>query len=898
MTKKTGLLLLFLAICASVHAQTCKYFTSDYELSSSLVTCIYQDSEGIVWIGTEDGLNRYDGNEFTVYRHIPGDRNSIAHNFIRVIREDASGHLLIGTYSGVQEFIREKNLFTWTPYDSDRLPLRSLVRDILPRSDGNIVISGEELFTVRFFGPENMIPGPAPLGLPTHQTSQLLEDSGHNLWVVKGNEGIYKLDYDFMLNHLYPMDSATSICEATGKGIFVSTGDDGIHFFDEANDKFVKCSIKGLDGIYIDRLEYPGDGRIYICTNDSGLLAWVPGEERCVPIIPGDIPFDSTKTKVTSVMKDNAGNLWIGISGRGVVMVPVNPNKFEYIGSRGIGLNFIGNASITSLTVSKDNRLWIGTAADGIHVVNMANFSSRHYAKSSAANGVSSQILSLFEDSKGRIWFGSFANGLGRIDRETGKCTYLLKGKVISDIAEDIDGAILIATTTDGILRYVPETGLVEPLANLNDLVGKHVECFLKTDSRTLYIGSYRGAFGVVRSSGDQPPVTMQYLTRQIVYTVFKDGSLVYFGTAEGLVTLDERTGEISSFNTNDGLPSNIIFGISGDGRNGVWISTSNGLSRFDPATRTFDNYFVGDGLQGNEFIRNAACCSPSGHLFFGGINGITHFEPAEINDPTNRWTARVRLEQQDRNSFHVTFSPAEYNAPEGIRFEFSIDHGNWDLLPSNERHVELTSLSRGKHNLEVRIVDRDERSEVTSADFSVKPPKGLSIWALLLYILILAHIVGFAISYYKLRVQAHEQLDRLKNIVGTSQEANIPVSKALLEVDDPELVSPDDRLMQRVMKVLNENISNPELTVDFIAQEVGISRVHLYRKLKEITNQTSKEFVRNIRLAKAAEMLKQKKHSIAELSEAVGYNSPSAFSTAFKELYGVSPSEYAKKKD
>lgn len=899
MTKKLGSILIFIAFCVTSWAQTSKFYNSDYDLSSSLVTCLYQDREGIIWIGTEDGLNRFDGNGFTVYRHTPGDRNSLAHNYVRVIKEDHEGHLLVGTYSGVQEFLREKNLFTWTPYDSDMLPLRAMVRDILPRNDGDILISGEEFFTVRFRGPENMVPGPAPLGLPNRQTANLLEDSMHNIWLIKGYEGVYKMDFDFMLQHHYVFDNApTSICEVPGIGVFIGTGNGGLQRYDAENDRFEQCRIPAIEGSYVKNLESLGDDRIYICTADSGLLVWEPGSGNCEDIAQGGLPFALNKSNVSSVIKDNAGNLWIGIYGRGVAMMPVNPNQFNYIGNRGIGRNIIDDATVTALTVTKDNSLWIGTANDGLYVVSLTNFRRQHFSKDNRADGIGSQVNSILEDSKGRIWIGTFSGGLGLFDRKTGKCTYIEKGTNISTVTEDFDGAILAASTNNGIFRYVPETGEISYLANLTDLVGHHVECLIKPDESTMYLGSNRGAFGIIRSTGDQPPVTRQYLTKQIVYCVHKSGTDVYFGTTGGLTVLDERTGEIKSFTTLRGLPSNIIYGIAGNSENGIWISTSNGLARFDPKTESFENYFVGDGLQGNEFSKNAACTGLNGDLYFAGNNGITYFQSDEINPPTNQWTARCRLMQQDRNSFHVELSTAEYNAPEGVRFEVRLDGKEWDLLPSNDRHIEITSLNRGKHSFEARVVDRDARSETTTVEFRVKPARWLSIWALLLYLLIFAHLVGFGISYYKLKVQAREQLEHLKNLVGSSQEANIPVSKALLEVDDPELVSPDDRLMQRVMKVLNENISNPELTVDFIAQEVGISRVHLYRKLKEITNQTSKEFVRNIRLAKAAEMLKQKKHSIAELSEAVGYNSPSAFSTAFKELYGVSPSEYAKKKD
>ena len=894
MKKILGEILIFVVFCATSAAQTCKFYSSDYDLSSSLVTCLYQDTEGIIWIGTEDGLNRFDGNDFRVYRHIPGDRNSLAHNYVRVIKEDKDGHLLVGTFSGVQEYIREKDLFTWTPYDSDMLPLRAMVRDILPRNGGDILISGEEFFTVRFRGPEDMMPGPAPLGLPDRQTSDLLEDTMHNLWILKSDDGAYRLDYDYMLQHRFVFDSTpTSICEVPGTGVFISTGATGLHKLDNGSDTFSKCDIPGLEGTYINGIEYLGDGRIHICTNDSGLLSWTPGEPDCEQVVQVGLPFPLEKSNVRCIIKDNADNLWVGIYGKGVVMIPDSPNSFRNISNRSFG-----GANVTALAVTTDNCLLVGTSNDGLYEVSLSNFSTRHFPRSNSQDGVGSQVNSILEDSKGRLWIGTFANGLGLFDRGTGRCTYIIRGCNISSIAEDFDGAILVASTTRSVFRYFPETKTLQNLTNLTDLVGHHVECLLKPDEKTMYLGSNRGAFGIIRSTGGQPPVSRQYLSKQIVYCVHKSGDNVFFGTAGGLTVLDERTGEIKSYTTVRGLPSNIIYGIAGDNDKGIWISTSNGLTRFDPKDETFENYFVGDGLQGNEFSKNVSCSSPQGYLYFAGNNGITYFNPDEINPPTNSWTAKCRLVQQDRNSFYIDLSTAEYNAPEGVRFEIRLDGDEWELLPSGNRHIEINSINRGRHRFDARVVDRDARSETTTVHFRVKPAGWLSIWALLLYVIIASSIIWFAISYYKLKVQAHEHLNQLKDIVGTSQEANLPVSRTLLTVDDPELLSPDDRLMQRVMKVLNENISNPELTVDFIAQEVGISRVHLYRKLKEITNQTSKEFVRNIRLAKAAEMLKQKKHSIAELSEAVGYNSPSAFSTAFKELYGVSPSEYAKKKD
>lgn len=898
MLKKHCFILVFFLVCTDFHAQTSKYFNSDYDLGSSLITCIYQDHEGIIWIGTENGLNRYDGNEFKFYQNIPGDMNSLVHNYVRDINEDAQGNLLVGTYSGVQQYIREKDLFSWTVYDSNRVPVRSMAYDILLRSNGTLLVSGEDFYTVTYRKEESLVSGPVPLGLPTKYTARQIEDSAQNLWVIKANDGVYRLDYDYMLLHYYTFDSnPTSICEIPGDAVYVSAGSSGLYSYDSEKDKFTKCGIEGLESCYINEIKYLGDGKIYLCTIGNGLLTWEPGSKKCEHLTPDNLPFDSSNTRVNSVIKDNAGNLWIGYYRKGVVMVPVTGNSFQNISNHGMGHNLLGNSTCTSLIVTKNNELVVGTNADGIYRITLENFSSVHYSGSIDKGGIPSQILCLHEDSKGRIWFGTLANGLGKIDLETGKYQQVPIGSPINAITEDMDGTILAATRGNGIFRYSPDTGNIQFLDKLNQKVGLRSEYMLKSDDNTLYIGSYDGAFGIIRNNPDQPPVTMQYLAKQIVHCICKSGEEIYFGTADGLIILNETTGGIKSFAKSDGLPGEVVCGIVSGNDNGMWISTNNGLSRYDKANGSFENFFVGDGIQGNEFIKKAACKGNDGYLFFGGNNGISFFNPSDINAPTNKWTPRCHIVQQNRNAFNITLSTAEYNAPEGIRFEYSLDGDEWILLGSRIRAISLNSMRPGKHLFEVRVVDRDKRSEAVSAEFNVRQVLALSFWAIIIYVLAILAIVYFIFKYHSFKVQATAQFNQLRSLMELSKQTNTPVDKALTQIDDPSLVSPDDRLMQRVIKVINANISDPDLTVDFIAQEVGISRVHLYRKLKEITDQTSQEFVRNIRLAKAAEMLKQKKYSIAELSEAVGYNSPSAFSTAFKSLYGVSPTDYAKKK-
>ena len=889
-------ILLLSALLAA--AQPCKYYSSDYDLSSSLVTCIFQDSEGTMWIGTENGLNRYDGKEFTVYQHVSGDRNSLAHNYVNVVFEDSAGHLLVGTYGGVQEFIREKGLFSWTPRDKDHLHYNKRVNDIIERRDGSLLISGEELHGISFISEEYMTPDTAPLGLPATDTSYLLEDSGSNLWILRDFDGVYRQSADGKIDYYSISGQLTGICEAGDAGIFVSNGYNGLYRYDPRQNNFVKCEVKGLEGKYINSISLSANGKIYVCTSEAGLLTWRPGAPSAWTFIPGDLPFDSSKIRSSTAFEDKDGNVWQGIYRKGLVMTPKKPHNFLYIGSRAAGQNFIGSSAVTSLMNDSKGVLWVGTDTDGIYSINFRTGERRHYARTNKEGEISSTIFNLVEDSKGRIWFGTYNSGLVLLDRSTGKCSYTERDKYVLAIAEEEDGSLLAGTMNNGVFRYRPDSGSIEYLDKLNERVGNRIECILKAEDGALYIGAYDGAFGIKYSGNPDSPVKAeQYLSKQIVYCIFKTGESIFFGTADGLAVLNGESGILKKYTRADGLPDNTVYGIAGNFSDGIWIGTSNGLSRFDPETEEFDNFYVGDGLQGNEFVRNAVCMSRDSVCYFGGSNGISFFKPSAIDTDENEWTIRHTVTELGRSSRLLELSTAEYNAPQGIRFEYKINGDPWTLLYSGERRVVLNSLSPGKYNVSVRTVIKGKRSDSAEFSFRIKPPVMLSVWAIIFYILVLTALVRLLINYYKLRVQAHGQLEQIKNLVGISHEAQMPVNKALAEVKDPELMSPDDRLMHRVVKIINENIGNPELTVDFIAQEAGVSRMQLYRKLKELTNQTSAEFVRNIRLAKAAEMLRQKKHSIAELSEAVGYNSPSAFSTAFKEVYGVSPTEYSKTK-
>jgi two-component system sensor histidine kinase ChiS len=667
--------LLFLLICSSLFGQRgnirFKRISIEEGLSQSSVNCILQDRRGFMWFGTQDGLNRYDGYEFRIYRHDPREPYTISDNYIRCIYEDRSGTLWIGTNGGglnrfvpvMEGFIHYKN-YPENPGSLSHDDVRCINED---RSGSLWIGTGGGLNRLdqgseRFLHYKN---DPKNSNRLSHDDVRCIhEDRSGNLWIGTYGGGLNKFDPDrerFLhyendpenpnsLSH----DNVSSIYEDHMGNLWIGTTGEGLNKFDPRTGQFIHYRHNPIDHI---SLSYDGiseiyegrDGNLWIGTIGGGLNIFdrETGHFICFQHNPAN-PDSLSGNDIKSIYEDRSGILWIGTYGGGINKFDRSGNQFSLYRSEPGNSNSLSHNDVRVIWEDRSGILWIGTD-EGLNRIDRSTGMYLHYKKNPGDPLCLSddRIRAIHEDRSGVLWIGTYGGGLNKFDRITKRFTcYKLGWDYISNIFEDRFGLLWIGTMGRGLIKFDPRTGvfahyMYEETFSLS-LSNNNVRCICEDRSGFIWIGTYGGGLNKFDRKTFEFTRYMQNtqdyrsLSDNKVTAIYEDRSgVLWIGTYGGGLNqmIDGEKGVFRSFQERDGLPNNVINGILEDNYGNLWISTNRGLSRFNPRTGTFKNYDADDGLQSNEFNPGAYFKSRRGEMFFGGINGFNAFFPKYIKE-------------------------------------------------------------------------------------------------------------------------------------------------------------------------------------------------------------------------------------------------------------------------
>lgn len=821
-----GLLLLLFPITA--YGQSSKLFTVDRELSSSLINKIFQDKNGMIWVATEDGLNRYDGTKFTVYKHNPEDGHSLCHNYVCTLKEDSRGHLLVATHAGIQMYDPARDNFSLRAKWKNGKMFDSNVIDILERKNGQIWVTGNQLCSLSI-SEDSLTVDSLDLPIPMYATDYIIEDKDQNVWVSKGENGIYRLDSDNRGRHYLAQEKGITIidlCQDRNGDIYVGTMGKGLLKYDKTSDSFISIPCKGVQNLPIKTLCSVSPDELYIGTDGKGVKLYSNSGQEITDYLFDNTYFNPETSKVHSILKDNAENLWLAIYQKGIIMIPSQTNGFKYIGRKSIDKNIIGSSCITSFCRDHEGILWIGTDNDGIYGINGNLTQKVHFSPTDSEQSVASIILDLYEDSDHNLWFGSYTKGMGKLDRRTGRCSYLKElsdenGKFVQRVygfAEDRDKRLWIATMGAGLFYYDMRTGQLNYPSEVNKHVSKWINCLFQSGDNKLYVGTYDGVTCIDPATADFKSYTL--LEQHIIFSIYEDrDGLIWIGSADGLSCWNPKSKDVTNYTVKDGLPANTVYAIQGDGQGYLWISTNAGISRLYKDSRQFINYYVSDGLQGNEFNKNASLKDTDGTLWFGGMNGVTYFNPQEIIDPAQKWSIRITdfylhnrpvkkgmlsggheiidrpvfeaedfyLSHED-NSFSIEFSPLELNYPERIVYYYAMNSDSWSSLPAGTRRISFSNLNPGTYHFHVKAVDYMTESDAKTITIHISPAWWATGWAKLLYFLAVAGCIYYIIQQVRHRYRIRQEMmkhmhaeqineAKLQFFINISHEIRTPMS-------------------------------------------------------------------------------------------------------------------------
>lgn len=816
--KKIFTFSLLLLLQSIAYAQSGKLFTVDRELSSSMVNDVYQDSNGLIWIATEDGLNRYDGSKFTSYKQHDKKPHSLLNNYVRVVLEDRKGHLLIGFFNGLQHYDYATDTFKDIPLillSGDRYA--SHVLTILERKNGDVLIgtSGQGLLLLKSDG-EHLYGEQISQAVPSHFINYLYEDKAQNLWVSTQDKGLFRLGNDnivqsFSESRGMPCSNITSIAEDSAGNLYVGSLNKGLFKLDKDSDSFSSIPLTD-DGqtLPINVLLLNNEGTIYIGTEGKGMKVFDPISKKISETNYNVTALDFSRVKVNRIIEDDAGNIWAGLFQKGVLLLPKRTNNFKYIGQKSVKADIIGSNAIIAVLKDHQGTLWLGTDGDGIYGIGKDGKQIAHFQPSAHPNSVPATVMAIFEDSNHDLWIGSYLHGMAKLDRKTGECEYVKElldhnsepVQRVFHFEEDDNKQLWIGTmgsglfqmdlTTNKIIHYNPkENTSYSSLANTVN--NGWIDRLLVTSDGKLYTGTYDGLGCLDIKTGNFVSTfgTNRLLKGNIIYALHEDvHGTIWIGTSKGLMYIDQKTKEIHAYTMENGLPSNVICAIRGDRDNNLWISTSYGISKMDLQKHTFINYYSDDGLQGNEFSKGAAFVDADGQIIFGGINGITYFHPNEIKDQGRALEVRItdfyihdqavkkgmksgskeiisssileadtfHLSHED-NSFSIEFSAMEFNNPERITYMYSMGDDQWIKLRPGTNNVTFNNLAPGTYHFRVKAEDYNTSSDAKEIVIAISPAWYLSAGAKMLYCLVLLVIIYLVVQQVRHRYRTKQKM-------------------------------------------------------------------------------------------------------------------------------------------
>ena len=650
----------------------------DDGLSQSTVNCIYQDKDGFIWFGTDDGLDKYDGYSFTVFVSDPSDKNTLSNGSINSICPlDSNGDvLLIGTINGLNEFDIHQGTATRC-IQNDNNDIHSRIDEIYciyrDREQNIWVGTGDGLRQYdkknkTFIPPNGNMPG---IKLIQHgKVNSIFEDSKGNLWVGAYN-GLLKIHrdnkhYNFYKNTKLNRDGVvTFIFEDSRKCLWFCTKNDGVYkSANQDSSKFYSLKSELKNNQYInDRniraIFENNDGSIWLGSTDAGLYCLNYNGSKLTKILNYKLIAKNGSSiysnKILNMYKDNSGIIWIGTRAGIFKKIVGNKINFKLYQSNSNSDKTLLDNSVWSFFESKydKNNLWIGTSKGLSRFErqsgNFTNFPEPDFGY----KGKSLQVRDICENSSNQLWLATLGGGLVEFDRNNSVYKHLKEKFETETYSQDnlgysicADGknTLWMGTNNGGLIKFNQDSNEYKKI-KLMPLMEKISTCWItsicKDEPDILWLGTWK--IGLIKynyASGNYQqylhnPSNSNSISSDIILSIYKsENNILWIGTyGGGLNKFDLNTGQFSFYSEKDGISNNVIYGILEDAFGNLWMSTNKGLSKFNPETETFTNYDVKDGLQGNEFNLGAYYKTKDGELFFGGDNGFNAFYPdASVN--------------------------------------------------------------------------------------------------------------------------------------------------------------------------------------------------------------------------------------------------------------------------
>ena len=795
-------------------AQSGHFISSDY-FSSSLISEMCQDYEGSVWIGTDYGLNRFDGYRFQTFLHDDADTTSLQGNVVVSLMVDNEGRLWVGTNHGLDRFDASTETFIHYPFPNGVLPR---VASILQRKDGTILVgtAGYGIYDVS--GDDTLVP--SNVDPNERYFNRLYEDSKGRVWKTGYDEEIVMREGKKLTRFKSQVGNPQSIVEYKGELFFL-----GLHGLMSYRDGQMRVAdvdlgaASSVDAI-LDNATLGESGYIYIGTRGDGLYRLpLSGSRRLerVDVVANGI--DVNTAKVCNVLFDRSGNLWVACHRKGLVLVPMRPMPFRNWSflSQGVTLG----STISSVCEGDNGMMWCTIQGVGVYGFNAAGHVTAHPAAPDA-------VEFIFRDRQQRFWVGT-DNGLFSYNPLTGQYQRKVTFECdrFNDMTSDSRGRIYISTYSRGFCIYDPETG---SLRNFDFNQTDSVKGSLCNNWIQGMSADAKGFIWLATASGVScfNPRTESFRTfgwDRLLYGVvcydvcelhtgtLADGrslrGCIAIGTEQGLYLYDPQTRRADRFPGSDQLNNKTICYIVQSNNGDLWCSTSEGIWQYRNEAHAFFGFVGVSGLTQKEFLYGIGLHTDDDRIFFGHSDGLTSFLPQDINDDKQQMpplqlsgvlvgntavTSQTELngvrvtDKPVRESNYFTlsyldhtitlgFSQMNFYNPRNVVFEYRINDGEWIVNPTGVNEITLSHLQPGSYRLQVRARLGSAYTPDKVVVITIRAPWYRTMLAYFIYFVVLASLAVFVFVAYRRRAAEQMNEEKMKFLINATHDIRSPLT-------------------------------------------------------------------------------------------------------------------------
>lgn len=813
----------FIQLMAQTQYQEPKIFSIQDGLSSSKINnTIVQDEKGFIWIGSEYGLNKFDGYRFDTYKNRETDSTSIANNIITALFYDSFKRLWVGTMMGLQYYNPQKNDFKTASFGEQKdIIERNPVIWIMEDSQKNIWFSVENKGVIKYSLKTNQVVLYKSIfnggELCSNSIRNIVEDDNRNIWFGSLDNGITV--YQPGTNSFHQYNTVNSNLRTnsvlrmrplkSGK-MLVSTLGAGVYILDKLSGKFIETPINATAFSMIQ----DNDNSILVGTEGDGLWC-IDADGKNIyrhPAISSQMK-EIINSKIHCLFFDNNDDLWIAMYNDGICYLRKEPPGFVNYKRDYDNSNSLSYGQVTGITSDKRGDIWFATDGGGLNKYNKSAQTYTHYryGQGSKHSLTDDAVVSVFCDSKGIIWGGTYTGGLCKFDGISGlfvsykhiKGQNSPPGNYIKCIVEDQKQNLWLGTDGSGISYFNPASEKFVNYSKLRyrELISDNITYLYLQNNTTLWIGTHSGICNLdIPTQKFKSYDNSIFIATPSVYSIAEDaGKQFWIGTSSGLYLYDPDKDTFIKRELPNELQNSIINAIV-PYENRLWVSTNKGIISYDTKEKQIKNFISNNDLGGTNFIRSSSYLSPWNEIFFGGGKGAYSFFPNEIKKNESlpkvyitslkifdqpvyvgqSYNGRTILEKSldetdmivlkhNENSLTLQFSAPIIQYPAStsyLCFMEGVDK-QWIRLEPDQRSITYANLSPGTYTFNVyanRILDTPIKN-VTTLTIEILPPVWLTWWAKVSYIILgilLLSLVMWVI-YIRLKDKNELNIERLK---------------------------------------------------------------------------------------------------------------------------------------